>query len=399
MALRALPFRRSRQLLGSLHVNVDSFRSQDLKVTLDKNAAPPLKASELPGFGQAFTPHMLIADWCSDEGWSAPRIVPFGNLSLHPASSSLHYAIQCFEGMKAYTGKDGEVRLFRPDRNALRQLTSARTISLPSFDPAEWLKCVEALVDVERAYVPPDRGFSLYIRPTMISSDRFLGVAAPKRAMFYAICSPTGPYWASGLKPISLYADPVHRRAWPGGSGAFKVGANYGPTIVHQTTVVSRGCSQVLWLNDREELGEVGAMNLLGVFRTGSGPQVVTAPLDGTILPGVTRDSVLRLLNDRDLGDSFNEYAIEERAWTMKEVAAASASGELLEVFGVGTAAIVTPVKGIVWGDHTVDVPVPENSLAQALMKKLLDIQHGEEESEWSVVVPKGCAAQYSASV
>lgn len=378
----------------------DTFRVSDLHISLNPNPPPLPRDDALPAFGKSFSAHMLTVEWDKETGWDAPKIGPFADLSLHPGASSLHYAVQCFEGMKAYRGVDNKnnIYLFRPDQNAARMQRTVEVVSLPGYDESEWVACVKALVDVDRAYVPGAHASSLYIRPTMISTDRCVGVAPPSHALFFVILSPCGAYYPTGLKPIRLFADPVHRRAWPGGIGAFKAGSNYGPTIYHQQQVAAKGCSQVLWLNDKLELGEVGAMNVMGIIRDGDGHFVaITPPLDGTILPGITRKSVIELLRSGDIelpsAPKRTNVRVEERPWSMTELVAASENGSLVELFGIGTAAIVTPVSGVLYGEKDIVVPVPtDGGIAKRLMDKLLAIQHGYIRHPWSVLVPDGFA-------
>lgn len=339
------------------------------------------------GFGRLFVPHMLTCEWTAKGGWGKPQIGPFQNLSLPPGASSLHYAISCFEGMKAYKDAAGQVRLFRPDANARRFHSSCERIALPSIPEFEFVEAVRRVVAQDAEYVPTERGYSLYIRPTMFATDPVLGVKAPDSAMFMIISAVSGSYYANGFAPVTLYIDPKNRRAWHGGAAAYKIAANYAPTIVPATAALRRTpkCDQVLWLGDKGNVTEVGSMNIMVSFRRRDGTvEVVTPPLDDTILPGVTRDSALKLLRD----GAFPGVIALERDITVTELAAAAADGRLLEVFGTGTAAIVSQVKEIQRDDGpTIVVPTPPNSLAERLMDKILSIQHGEVPHEWSVKV------------
>src|ERR1700761_4237168 len=282
---------------------------------------------------------MLSIEWTASQGWLAPRITPYQNLSLDPATCVFHYAFECFEGMKAYKcDKDNSLRLFRPDKNMQRMNKSAARIALPTFDGDKLVELIGTLCKMDERFIPSERGYSLYLRPTMIGTQRTLGVGPPGSALLYVICSPVGPYYPTGFKAVSLEATDYAVRAWPGGVGAKKLGANYAPCIVPQMAAASRGFHQNLWLFGEEEfITEVGTMNLFVAMKnkeTGR-KELITAPLDGTILPGITRDSVLDLARERLVPDGWN---ISERKLTMSAIAEAAREGRLLEVFGSGTA-------------------------------------------------------------
>eukprot|EP01062_Namystynia_karyoxenos_P056182 TRINITY_DN47148_c0_g1_i1.p1 TRINITY_DN47148_c0_g1~~TRINITY_DN47148_c0_g1_i1.p1 ORF type:complete len:392 (+),score=132.53 TRINITY_DN47148_c0_g1_i1:88-1263(+) len=360
----------------------DTFRAAEMQKNLSsaKAALPPL---EKLVFGERFSTHMLKCDWDRQDGWGAPRIEPYADLSLSPAASSLHYALQCFEGMKAYRRKDGEVYIFRPDMNAKRMLRSSTRLEMPGFDIDEFVKAVKELVWVDRDWIPQERGYSLYIRPTMISTDRCLGVAPPRSAMFYVILSPVGPYYREGFKPVKLLADSMNVRAWQGGVGDYKVGANYGPTIHPQVVAGKSGFAQVLWLGPGETVTEVGSMNMMFYWTNTAGEkEVITAPLDGTVLPGVTRDSVLTLLRE------WGECKVTERAATIHEVIQAIQDGRMHEAFGTGTAAVISLVDGISYKDQLYSIPVPgKDGLSIRLLDRIQSIQMGEVEHPWSIRV------------
>ncbi|NXU23104.1 BCAT1 protein, partial [Thalassarche chlororhynchos] len=241
----------------------ESFKASDLIIT----PATTFKEKPDPSglvFGTVFTDNMLTIEWSLASGWEKPYIKPLENLSLHPASSSLHYAIELFEGMKAYRGVDGKIRLFRPTLNMDRMARSARRATLPCFDQNELLECIRKLVEVEKEWVPYSTAASLYIRPTLIGTEPSLGVKKPTKALLYVILSPVGPYFASGsFNPISLWADPKYVRAWKGGTGDCKLGGNYGSSIYAQQEALQLGCQQVLWLyGEDHQITEVGTMNL-----------------------------------------------------------------------------------------------------------------------------------------
>lgn len=359
-----------------------------LKVT--KTTTPqPLQDPKDLVFGSSFTDHMLQINWNTTDGWLAPEIVPFQNLSLSPATCVFHYAFECFEGMKAYKGKDGSVRLFRPDKNMERFNKSSRRIALPTLDGNAFIKLIGDLVKLDSRFIPNERGYSLYLRPTMIGTQPTLGVAPPGSAMAFVIASPVGPYYPTGFKAVSLEATDYAVRAWPGGVGDKKLGANYAPCILPQLEASTRGFQQNLWLFGEEEyVTEVGTMNLFIALKnkeTGK-KELVTAPLDGTILEGVTRDSVLTLARERL---SPKGWVVSERKLKMSEIAEAAGEGRLIEVFGAGTAAIVSPVRNISWKGKLIDCGLKENEEAGEValqMKNWIEgIQYGEEEHPWSV--------------
>ncbi|KAK1832476.1 hypothetical protein QBC39DRAFT_348833 [Podospora conica] len=370
----------------------ESTKPQDLdssKLTIEKTTKPkPLKKAEELVFGQTFTDHMLSIEWNKDAGWLAPKITPYQNLSLDPASSVFHYAFECFEGMKAYKDKAGQIRLFRPDRNMERLNKSAARIALPNFNPNTLLDLIAQLVKVDSRFIPEQRGYSLYLRPTMIGTQKTLGVGAPGSALLYVIASPVGPYYPTGFKAISLEATDYAVRAWPGGVGDKKLGANYAPCIVPQREAMSRGFQQNLWLFGEEQfVTEVGTMNMFVALRnkeTGA-KELLTAPLDGTILEGVTRDSVLSLAREKLAPEG---WSIIERKYTMQELSDAADEGRFIEAFGSGTAAIVSPVRSISWKGKLVDCGLKAHEESGELATKMKNWiearQYGDEEHEWS---------------
>jgi len=331
------------------------------------------------GFGELFAPHMFEVDSVGAK-WENPRIVPYHHFTLPPQCGGLHYGLQCFEGMKAYRDKQGGVRLFRPERNFQRLQSSMQRLCFPKFDEKEMLECLKELVRVDADFVPSERGYSLYIRPTAIATNLNLRVGPSDRCKLYVITSPVGPYYPQGFKPVSLLVDNKNRRAWPGGTGGFKLGANYAGPIKHQVDCAQSGYSQILWLGPGDVVDEVGAMNFMCVWKNKAGEEeVITAPLDGTILPGITRDSVLSLLK------GWGQHKVTEGRFTIHDIIEALERGDVRELFGCGTAAIVTPVNALSFNGKRYDVPVPEKSLTQKLMNTIQDIQYGDVEHEWSV--------------
>jgi branched-chain amino acid aminotransferase len=336
---------------------------------------------------------MLEVDWTLEKGWTDPVIKPAQNLSLHPFVSGLHYGLQAFEGMKAYYGDDKKLRLFRPEMNMARLAKSMKTLAMPELsidDQKNFLSCIEALVKLDSKWIPKQRGFSLYLRPTVIGTHPLLGVNAAKSVKLYVVTSPAGPYYPEGFKPIALFADDTHVRAWPGGAGSSKLGGNYAPTIAVQREAAAKGYSQILWLfGPDHNVTEAGTMNFFVVWRTRDGKtELVTAPLDGTILPGVTRASIL------ELAKSWGNVSVVERPFTIAEVIDAINEHRLMEAFGAGTAAVVSPVKMINFKGVDYKIPLDEKDasagagpIAARCWKELLDIQYGTVPSNWAPVI------------
>ncbi|KAI1141812.1 branched-chain-amino-acid aminotransferase [Hypoxylon sp. FL0543] len=359
------------------------------KLSITKTTSPktPKDPSELV-FGREFTDHMLTVEWTKSDGWLAPSIVPYQNLSLDPATCVFHYAFECFEGMKAYRDSKGNIRLFRPDKNMERLNKSAARIALPTFQPTALIDLIAKFAKLEERFIPDMRGYSLYLRPTLIGTQRTLGISAPGSALLFVIASPVGPYYPTGFKAVSLEATDYAVRAWPGGVGDKKLGANYAPCIVPQMEAARRGFQQNLWLFGPEEyVTEVGTMNLFVAIKnkeTGQ-KELITAPLDGTILEGVTRDSILHLARERLAPEG---WLISERKITMQQLYEASLEGRLMEVFGAGTAAIVSPVRKISWKGKLVDCGLSENEESGEVATKMKNWiearQYGDEEHEWS---------------
>jgi len=314
----------------------------------------------------------------------------YGNLDMSPAASCLHYGLQCFEGMKAYTDESGQLRMFRPDMNMKRMQSSAKTLCLPAFDEAAFLECIQKLIKIDKSWIPTGEGYSLYVRPTYISTHKYIGVSAPKAAKLFCILSPVGPYYPSGFNPITLLADPSNVRAWPGGTGNTKIGGNYAGAIGPGMEAIKKGYAQILWLFGEElQVTEVGTMNQFFVWVNKEGKkEIVTAALDGTILPGITRDSILKLC--RQWGD----YEVSERTYHLPEVMEAIEEGRMIEAFGAGTAAIVSPVKGFCYDGKDYEIPLDMSDpaakagpLTQKIMDTIMGIQYGRIPHEWSVVV------------
>jgi branched-chain amino acid aminotransferase len=325
-----------------------------------------------PGFGKHFTDHMALATWTAGRGWHDAQVRPYGPLRLDPSSAVLHYAQEIFEGLKAYRHDDGSVWAFRPDQNAARFQRSARRLALPELPADDFVEAVRALVAADVDWVPaPGSGeASLYLRPFMFASEAFLGVRPASEVTFCVIASPAGPYFAGGVKPVSIWLSQEYSRAAPGGTGAAKCGGNYAASLAAQVEASEHGCDQVCFLDAIEHrwVEELGGMNLYFVLDDGS---VVTPELTGTILEGVTRDSIITLLDD--MGHKVVERRIDVDEWRE-----GAASGAIREVFACGTAAVVTPVGRLVWPDGECVVAGGDTGeVTSAVRSALLDVQYG----------------------
>ena len=343
-----------------------------LNIRVEKTQNPkkkPAKGEKL-GFGHIFTDHMFIMNYDEGQGWHDARIEPFHNITLSPAAMVFHYGQTMFEGLKAYKGDNGEVYLFRPDMNAKRANNSNKRLCIPSIPEEDFVQAVKAVVDIDRDWIPDEPGTSLYIRPFVISTDDHLGVAPSKSYLFMVILSPSGAYYESGLAPVGIWIEDDYVRAVRGGIGYAKTGGNYSASLAAQVKAHDDGYSQVLWLDgvERKYIEEVGAMNI--VFKIAG--KVVTPMLNGSILPGITRDSVLTLC--RDWG-----YEVEERKISVDELIEAAHNGTLEEVFGTGTAAVVSPVGKLRYKDEVFEIGGGKiGELTQKLYDELTGIQWGK---------------------
>lgn len=365
----------------------EQFKYSDLSVRL---AAPhqlsPKPDTDDMAFGKYFTDHMLkVAYHRRLGGWQKPEITPMETLNLHPAAKVFHYAVELFEGMKAYRGVDGRIRLFRPDMNMARMNVTAFRSGLPTFDGAQLIKAMSRLIEIDSEWVPHTESASLYIRPTLIGIEPTLGVASSDSALLYTILSPVGSYFKPGAGGLKLYANPNYTRAWHGGVGDRKVGSNYGPTIHVQKEALKEGCHQVLWLyGDAHELTEVGVMNIFMLYINDNGErELITPPLDGLILPGITRDSILRLCRQ------WGEFSVKEQKFTMPMVKKLAKEGRLLEIFGAGTAAVISPIECIAYLGEEIAVPTTshESPLFHRLYDYLTGIQYGKIDHPWATVI------------
>ncbi|KAF2185413.1 branched-chain amino acid aminotransferase II [Zopfia rhizophila CBS 207.26] len=369
-----------------------------LITTLTTSPRPvPAPGSPEQASQKVCTDHMITVRWTAQHGWEAPSLHPYGPLSLMPTASCLHYATECFEGMKLYRGHDDKLRLFRPELNCNRMLMSTNRIALPSFPPTELLKLIVKLCATDGPkWLPKSRpGEFLYIRPTMIASDPALGVQRPKEALLFIIltCFPRMDPTSGGLRLLASRDDMV--RAWPGGFGYAKVGANYGPSLVAQGEARQMGYEQILWLFGEEcNVTEAGASNFFVVWRTLEGKlQLVTAPLrERIILDGVTRRSVLELARAR-LGKrcgALEGIEIVERKFSMFEIEEAVKEGRLIEAFAAGTAFFIAPVGHIHFRGKDLDIPIKEGesgAYTKVIKNWLKGIMWGKEQHEWGYVV------------
>lgn len=353
-----------------------------MEIKITKTTCPkakPVDESKL-GFGKIFTDHMFMMDYTAGEGWHDARIVPYGPLSIDPASSVLHYGTEIFEGLKAYRCKDG-IRLFRPTENIKRMNNSAERLCLPELDEEFALKAMETLVELDKDWVPHSEGTSLYLRPFMIGADPFLGVHAVSKATFIIILSPVGAYYAEGLNPVKIAIEDVDVRAVRGGTGYAKCGGNYAASLRAGVKAEKKGYTQVLWLDgvERKYIEEVGAMNVM--FKIDG--KIVTPALTGSVLPGITRKSSIELLRSKG-------YEVEERLVSAEELFEAAESGKLEEAWGTGTAAVISPIGKLYYKGKEYVINNNEiGAVTQNLYDELTAIQWGKAEDKfgWSVKV------------
>ncbi len=336
---------------------------------------PRIQDESQLGFGRHFSDRMLLVEWKAGQGWCDARIKPYEPFMLDPACMVFHYAQEIFEGLKAYKWEDGRIALFRPEMNARRFNQSAERLCMPPIPEELFLTGIERLVALEQEWIPTAPGTSLYIRPAMIAVEPVLGVKPSDHYYFYAILSPVGAYYAAGFSPVSIMVEDHYVRAVPGGTGEAKTGGNYASSLKAGLEAKKKGFDQVLWLDGREQryVDEVGAMNMFFVY----GTTIVTAPLTGSILSGVTRDSVLKLAPT--LG-----YQVEERPLDINLLMADIKNGKVTEAFGSGTAAVITPVGKLCYKHETV---LLSNGLVGEITQQLYDtltgIQTGTREDRF----------------
>ncbi len=345
-----------------------------MKITIEE--AKVKKAKPQPGtplgFGKYFTDHMFLMDWTKENGFENARIVPYGPISMDPASMVLHYAQETFEGMKAYRAKEGRILLFRPEMNAKRFINSNRRLCMAEVPVEDFVEAVRAVVEYEQDWVPSEEGTSLYIRPFMFATEAAVGVHPAASYTFAIILSPVGAYYPQGVNPVKIYVEDEFVRATKGGTGFTKCGGNYASSIAAQVKAEKLGYTQVLWLDgvERKYVEEVGTMNVM--FKINN--EIITAPCDGTVLPGVTRDSIITLLKEWG-------YTVREEHLAIDDLMEAAQNGSLEEAFGTGTAAVISPVGELNYkGNIAVINDFKTGALTQKLYDTLTGIQWGNIE-------------------
>ncbi len=334
-----------------------------------------------PGFGSLFSDHMVSIDWVEGLGWHNAKVGPREPIALDPATAVLHYAQEIFEGLKAYRLSDGGISLFRPDQNARRFNASAQRLAMPEIPEDTFIDAVKELVKADADWFPSVEGGSLYLRPFMFASEPFLGVRPAKEYKFLVIASPAGNYFKSGSPAVSIWVSSDYTRAAPGGTGAAKCGGNYAASLVPQAEAIERGHDQVVFLDavEKKWIEELGGMNLFFVFDDGT---LITPPLGGTILPGITRDALITLAREEGL-------TVKEERYSLGQWREDAESGKLVETFACGTAAVVTPVGKVSGhnGEFTIGSGGP-GQLTSKLREKLVSIQRGTAEDKHGWVVP-----------
>ncbi len=353
---------------------------QQIKIQRAETLKPKTPDDQL-GFGNYFTDHMFLMDYTDGQGWHDPRIVPYGPFSLDPSCMVFHYAQEIFEGLKAYRAENGSIQLFRPIENARRLNNSCRRMCIPEVDEALFVEAIKTLVELEQDWVPHSPDTSLYIRPFIFATDATLGVHASKTYSFVVICSPSGCYYAAGLDPVRIYMETEDVRAVRGGTGFTKCGGNYAASIRAGERAEELGYAQVLWLDgvERKYIEEVGSMNVM--FKING--TVVTPALTGSVLPGITRKSCIELMKSWGV-------PVEERLISAEELFDAAESGALEEAWGTGTAAVVSPIGELGWGEkHIVVCGGQIGPMTQRLYDTLTGIQWGKVEDTfgWTVKV------------
>lgn len=351
------------------------------KISITKTTSPKEKPADESalGFGKIFTDHMFILDYSEDKGWYDPRIVPYGPLQLDPSTMVFHYGQAIFEGLKAYRCANGDINLFRPLENMLRVNKSNERMVIPQIDPEFCVECIKELVKVDSDWIPCAKDTSLYIRPFIISTDPFLGVRASLTYKFIIILSPSGPYYPQGLNPVNIYVENDYVRAVKGGTGFAKTPGNYAASLASQVKAYKSGYVQVLWLDgvERKYVEEVGSMNVFFVIDG----KLITPSLCGSTLPGITRKTVV------DLAKSWG-IEVEERKISIDEVFSAAKEGRVSEVFGSGTAAVISPVGELKWNDDSV---IFNNNVIGPLSQKFYDtitgIQYGKLPDDYNWIV------------
>src|ERR1700758_4695397 len=353
--------------------------SGSLEFTVQRTSNPATAAEREsiladPGFGKYFTDHMVSIDYAEGQGWHNARVIPYGPIQLDPSALVLHYAQEVFEGLKAYRWADGSIVSFRAEANAARMRSSARRLAIPELPESLFIESLGELIAVDYDWVPPAGGEeSLYLRPFVFATEPGLGVRPAKQYRYLVIASPAGAYFPRGIKPVSVWLSTEYVRAAPGGTGAAKFGGNYAASLLAQAEACANDCDQVVWLDavERRYVEEMGGMNLFFVFGSGGSARLVTPELTGTLLPGITRDSLLHLATDAG-------FAVEERKIDVEEWQKKVAAGEITEVFACGTAAVITPVSHVKYADGEFAIADGEpGEVTMALRDTLTGIQRG----------------------
>jgi branched-chain amino acid aminotransferase len=344
----------------------------EFAVTRNLTAKTPAQREEIladPGFGTSFTDHMVDICWSVRGGWHRPRVSPYGPITLDPAAAVLHYGQEVFEGIKAYRHSDGSIHTFRPDQNARRLQRSARRLALPELPASYFIQSLRELIAIDGDWVPSGEDQSLYLRPFMFAKEAFLGVRPAHKVAYYLIASPAGAYFKGGARPVSIWLSEEYSRAGKGGTGAAKTGGNYAASLLPQSEAYENECDQVVFLDQDRNVEELGGMNIVFVRKDGT----LVTPQSDSILEGITRDSILQLAMDRG-------HKVEGRAVSFAEWREGVASGDIVEVFACGTAAVVTPIGMLKGRDFLDEQPLGE--LALSLRQELTDIQYGRVEDK-----------------
>jgi branched-chain amino acid aminotransferase len=357
--------------------NTSRFFTEGVPVVVeDVRRRPAVERAEMladPGFGRYFTDSMFVARYRTGQGWYDARLTSYAPLQMDPSTAALHYAQSIFEGLKAYAQPDGSVATFRPGANAARFVRGAKRLAMPPVPEEAFIAAVDALVDADRDWVPTGPDQTLYLRPYQLATEPFLGVRPAHEYLFLVIASPAGAYFSRGVQPVSVYLSEDYIRAAPGGTGDVKCAGNYAASLLAQEQAIAAGCDQVVWLDALEKryVEEMGGMNLFFVLGSGADAELVTPELTGTLLPGITRDSLITLA--REMG-----HRVTERRFSVEEWRKGVADGTVTETFACGTAAVITPVGEVRarTGDFVIGTGGP-GPLSMRLRESLLDIQHG----------------------
>ncbi|MDK8878336.1 branched-chain amino acid aminotransferase [Corynebacterium sp. MSK008] len=361
----------------------------EFTITPTENPTPDAERAKIledPAFGQQFTDHMVSIEWAEDEGWHNAQVRAYEPISLDPASNVFHYGQAIFEGLKAYRHADGSITAFRPEQNAKRLNNSAERMAMPELPEEVFLEAVRQIVDIDKDWVPEAGGeASLYLRPFMIGTEKTLGVKPSSSYSFYIIASPAGAYFSGGIKPVSVWISEDYVRAAPGGTGDAKFAGNYAASLLAQQQAAEQGCDQVVWLDaiERKYIEEMGGMNLMFVEGSGADAKIITPELTGSLLPGITRKSLLQVAED--LG-----YTAEERKITVEQWRSGVEDGTITETMACGTAAVITPVGTVKSNEGEFTVNNNEaGEITMAMRERLRGIQTGEAEDThgWNTVL------------